>query len=70
MGKAWEDQREEGLKQGRQEGRQEGRITEIVSSVQDGDYGMERGAQKLGISEQEFEKRMQAAGFRVPVSAG
>ena len=34
-----------------------------------GDYGMERGAQKLGISEQEFEKWMPEAGFRVPVPA-
>ena len=64
MCKAWEDQKEEG----RTEGRTEGRIAEVYSSVQEGDYGIKRGAEKLGISESEFEKRMLEAGFQIPVS--
>ena len=61
MCKAWEDQKEEG--------RTEGRVFEVYSSVQDGDYGIERGAEKLGITEEEFEKRMLEAGFKIPVSS-
>ena len=51
----------------RQEGLAEGRMTEVYSSVQEGDYGIKRGAEKLGLSEEEFVKRMEEAGFRVPV---
>ena len=57
MCKAWEDQKEEG------------RLFEVYSSVQDGDYGVKRGAEKLGISEEEFEKRMLETGFRIPVAS-
>ena len=39
--------------------RQEGRMTEVYSSVQEGDYGIKRGAEKLGLSEEEFVKRIQ-----------
>ena len=46
----------------REEGREEGIKTEIFSSVQEGDYGVKRGAEKLGITEEEFIKRMEAAG--------
>ena len=53
----------EGLAKGRAEGREEGRLKEIFLSVQEGDYGIRRGAEKLGISEAEFEKRMAEAGF-------
>ena len=67
MCKAWEDQKEEGRTEGLTEGRTEGRLLEVYSSVQDGDYGIERGAEKLGISEEEFEKRMLEAGFKIPV---
>lgn len=71
MCKAWEDQKEEGRTEGRTEGltegRTEGRLFEVYSSVQDGDYGIERGAEKLGISEEEFEKRMLEAGFKIPI---
>ncbi len=42
----------------REEGREEGRLMEIVSSVRDGDYDMRRGAEKLGITIEEFEKLM------------
>ena len=51
----------------REEGREEGRSFEVYSSVQEGDYGSQRGAQKLGISVEEFEKRMTEAGYQIPV---
>ena len=67
MCKAWEDQRKEDLENGRREGRiegrQEGRMQEVFMSVQEGDYGIRRGAEKLGISEEEFERRMVEAGY-------
>ena len=34
--------------------------------VQDGDYSVNRGAEKLGMSVDEFEKSMSEAGYRVP----
>lgn len=40
----------------REEGREEGREAEVISSVREGDYGIERGAEKLGITIEEFEK--------------
>ena len=75
MCKAWEDQRKEDLENGRREGRiegrqegrkeghKEGRMQEVFLSVQEGDYGVRRGAEKLGISEEEFERLMVEAGF-------
>lgn len=45
---------------------QQGRIYEIFSSVQDGDYSVERGAQKMNLSISEFEKRMTEAGYKIP----
>ena len=53
--------REEGRKEGRRAGREE----EIFLSVQEGDYGIKRGAEKLGISEDELIKRMEEAGYKV-----
>ena len=50
----------------RMEGRQQGREKEIFLSVQEGDYGVKRGAEKLGISEGEFISRMEKGGYRVP----
>lgn len=50
----------------REEGREEGREKEIFSSVQDGDYSVERGAEKLGISVSDFEERMAKAGYQLP----
>ena len=47
-------------------GREEGRDLEVFSSVQEGDYSIERGAQKLNLSVQEFEQRMKEAGFKIP----
>ena len=69
--RARQEGREVGLAEGREvglaEGLAEGRMTEVYSSVQEGDYGIKRGAEKLGLSEEEFVKRMEEAGFRVPV---
>ena len=54
--------REQGLEQGLEQGREQ----EIFSSVQEGDYDVSRGAQKLGISEKEFVARMEKAGYKIP----
>ena len=65
-----EEQRREGMKAGIktgiETGIQTGRRTEIFLSVQDGDYSVNRGAEKLGMSVDEFEKSMREAGYRVP----
>lgn len=53
-----EEAREEGREEGRAEGREEGRAEEIISSVYDGDYGIVRGAEKLGITVSELEELM------------
>lgn len=53
--KAWDDHKESG------------RIEEIYSSVQDGDYTPARGAEKLCITVEEMEKRMEEAGYRFPI---
>ena len=39
---------------------------EIFKSVQDGDYGVPRGAEKLGITEAEFIEKMEKAGYKIP----
>ena len=43
-----------------------GRELEVFSSVQDGDYSIERGAQKLEVSVKEFEQMMEDAGYKIP----
>ena len=53
--------------EGREEGLAEGRKKEVFMSVQEGDYGIVRGAQKLNLSVEEFEKEMSAAGYQIPV---
>ena len=60
----------EGIKEGREEGIKEGREFEIFTSVQDGDYSVERGAQKLGVDVDEFTRRMKVAGFTGGEDAG
>ena len=55
--KAWDDHKERG--------RLEGRTEEVYASVRDGDYSAARGAEKLGISIQELEKRMTEAGYPI-----
>ena len=43
-----------------------GRETEICKSVQEGDYGITRAAEKLGITETEFIEKMEKAGYKIP----
>ena len=50
----------------REEGIQEGILTEIFSSVEEGDYSIERGAQKAKMQINEFEEAMTKAGFKIP----
>ena len=57
----------EGLEKGLAKGLAKGRKTEVFVSVQEGDYGVVRGAQKLNLSVEEFEKEMSAAGYQIPV---
>lgn len=52
--------------EGREEGLKEGRLSEIFGSVQAEDYSVKRGAQKAGMSIPEFEKAMEAAGYKIP----
>ena len=54
---------------GEARGRTLGRVNEIFHSVQDGDYSTKRGAEKLGITESEFIRRMEEAGYKVPTTA-
>ncbi len=58
--------REEGMELGRKAGLLEGKEAEIFKSVQDGDYGIPRGAEKLGITEVEFIEKMEKAGYKIP----
>ena len=50
----------------REQERELGREVEIFTSVQDGDYGIKRGAEKLGITEKQFIEKMGEAGFKIP----
>ena len=50
----------------KQEGIQTGRRTEIYLSVQDRDYSVQRGAEKAGLSLEEFKKSMSEAGYKLP----
>lgn len=58
MCKAWQDQY--------LDGENNGRLKEIFSSVQEGDYSLEIGAQKAGMTIPEFEKAMTEAGYKIP----
>ena len=62
-----EEGQEEGLAEGLEKGLAKGRKTEVFVSVQEGDYGVARGAQKLNLSVEEFEKEMFAVGYQIPV---
>ena len=62
-----EEGREEGLAEGIAKGLAKGCKTEVFVSVQEGDYGVARGAQKLNLSVEEFEKEMFAVGYQIPV---
>ena len=43
------------------EGLEQGRLQEIFMSVQEGDYSIERGAQKAGMTLEEFQTAMAEA---------
>ena len=45
--------------------REEAKAAEIFKSVQDGDYGILRGAEKLGVTEAEFVEKMENAGYKI-----
>ena len=51
----------EGLKQGLEQGLARGRLQEIFMSVQEGDYSIERGAQKAGMTLEQFQTAMAEA---------
>ena len=51
--------RRDSFEEGIEKGIEKGRLEEILSSVREGDYGIERGAEKLGISVAELKKRME-----------
>lgn len=56
-------------RKGIEKGIQKGRLSEIFDSVQSEDYSVERGAQKANMSIPEFEKAMEAAGYKIPTYA-
>ena len=56
---------DQGKEAGEQIGIERGKQAEIFSSVQEGDYSAERGAQKMGISVHEFRNCMEEAGYRI-----
>ena len=65
-----EGQREgriEGQREGRIEGRREGQIRAYASLVQDGIIPVETGAEKAGMSVDDFTKEMKQAGYVIPV---
>lgn len=57
---------EKGRLKGRKEGRKEGRMEEIFSSVQEYDYSIDRGAEKAGLTRDEFIEKMKQAGYEIP----
>ena len=59
-------EREEAENKGLVLGRMEGMEMEIFKSVQEGDYGVPRGAEKLGVTELEFIEKMEKAGYKIP----
>lgn len=58
--------KEQGVAQGVVQGIEQGRKKEVFDSVRDGDYSVERGAEKLKLSVAEFEKQMNEAGYQIP----
>ena len=64
-----EEAKKTGVTEGLLRGRMEGMEIEIFKSVQDGDYGVPRGAEKLGITEAEFIEKMESLGYKIPTFA-
>ena len=56
----------DGYSQGQADGYTDGKLSEIYSSVQDGDYTIERGAEKAGVTVDEFKTNMTKAGYKLP----
>ena len=52
---------EQGIERGIEQGIERGRLREIIAFVQDGDISVERGAQKAGMTVDEFQKVMAEA---------
>lgn len=42
------------------------RTIEVYTFVQEGDYGLQRGAEKLGISVETLEREMLEDGYKIP----
>ena len=61
-----EEAKKTGVTEGLLRGRKEGMEIEIFKSVQDGDYGVPRGAEKLGVTEAAFVEKMENAGYKIP----
>ena len=59
-------EREDAKREGIDLGIGEGRMIEVYTSVQEGDYGLQRGAEKLGISVETLEREMLEAGYKIP----
>ena len=64
-----EEAKKTGVTEGLLRGRKEGMKMEIFKSVQYGDYGVPRGAEKLGITEAEFIEKMESSGYKIPTLA-
>ena len=59
-------EREDAKREGIEQGIGKGRMIEVYTSVQEGDYGLQRGAEKLGISVETLEREMLEAGYKIP----
>ena len=60
------EERVEGQREGRVEGQREGLIRAYASLVQDGIITVETGAEKTGMSVDDFTKEMKLAGYVIP----
>ena len=60
------EERVEGQREGRVEGQREGQIRAYASLVQDGIITVETGAEKAGMSVDDFTKEMKLAGYVIP----
>ena len=60
------EERMEGQREGRVEGQREGLIRAYASLVQDGIITVETGAEKAGMSVDDFTKEMKLAGYVIP----
>ena len=58
-------ERADAIEEGREQGREEGRTHEVYQSVADGDYSIQRGAQKLSMTVDELKQAMIKAGYTI-----